>query len=236
VFVIHWNAPERCAETVTSLLDSRGVDIAVTVIDNGSARLPDLPGQVMVEQLPQNCGYAGAANRALRLSREAELVVIASHDVEVAPDCLMSLVRYARSRPRVGIVGPYMGADTVADRWIQGDLMLLRRTCVDEVGAFDELFGSYCEEVDYCHRALDRGWLLAIADGANASSTGRMHPRLAEVLMEANFIVLAAKEGCWGRAARNLVGLVRKRRWESIRIAVVRLSRLGGRQLRETLH
>lgn len=231
VYVIHWNAPERCSETVASLARSTGIDIQLTVIDNGSEHLPVLPDEVTVELLGRNLGYAGAANRALALAGNAPLLAIASHDVELEPTSLGRLMDFIEEHSDVGIAGPYFGRDTVPDRWLEGTLLLLRRECVADVGLFDTIFGSYCEEVDYCHRALAAGWRLAICREASASSAGRMHPDRARVLEEANFVVLVAKERQWMQVVRHLGGMARRGRWHGIILSAAKLARLAVRSL-----
>ena len=47
-------------------------------------------------------------------------------------------------------------SDTPVD-WISGCAMLLRRTAIDKIGALDERFYMYCEDVDLCQRAWDAG-------------------------------------------------------------------------------
>lgn len=42
--------------------------------------------------------------------------------------------------------------------WVSGAAMALRRSFVEEVGAFDEGYFMYVEDVDICHRAWDGGW------------------------------------------------------------------------------
>lgn len=42
-----------------------------------------------------------------------------------------------------------------------GACMLVRRSAWRDVGPFDERFFLYCEEVDWCMRAKERGWLVS---------------------------------------------------------------------------
>lgn len=47
-----------------------------------------------------------------------------------------------------------------------GTLMMLRRSCLEEVGLFDERFFSYCEEADLALRARHAGWRVGLIRGA----------------------------------------------------------------------
>lgn len=42
--------------------------------------------------------------------------------------------------------------------WVSGAAMLIRRSAFEQVGAFDETFGLYGEEIDFCTRLRDAGW------------------------------------------------------------------------------
>lgn len=41
---------------------------------------------------------------------------------------------------------------------IDGALMVIRRSCFDELGGFDETYSFYGEEADFCWRARKAGW------------------------------------------------------------------------------
>jgi GT2 family glycosyltransferase len=42
--------------------------------------------------------------------------------------------------------------------WLLGAVMLIRRKAFDDIGYFDERFFLYCEDIDYCYRAWEKGW------------------------------------------------------------------------------
>jgi GT2 family glycosyltransferase len=62
---------------------------------------------------------------------------------------------------------------------------------VEQVGAFDERFGSYVEDVEYCMRARDCGWRVGLVVDAHASEFGSASPR-AHALVAANRVLLRA--------------------------------------------
>ena len=42
--------------------------------------------------------------------------------------------------------------------WISGAALMIRRETLQQIGAFDESFYMYCEDVDLCYRAHEAGW------------------------------------------------------------------------------
>lgn len=51
--------------------------------------------------------------------------------------------------------------------WLVGSFLLVRRSCLDDVGGLDERFFLYEEDIDWCLRARKRGWRLRFWPGAH---------------------------------------------------------------------
>src|SRR5919106_1523536 len=230
-YLIHWNAPEWCASSARSLLDSERVNIELTVVDNGQEDGPPLedllPAGVTVLRSARNLGYSGGVNLAFQDWRRrfpwARLSVVGSHDLHVRYDTLRKLVDSAISDAEYGVLGPALlspfessggywtgsrggqfsldGVMGVVDRdWVSGTCMMIRRDCVDAVEGFDEAFGSYVEDVDFCLRARDAGWRVGVVSEAVAWGLGS-GSRVAGAAMISNRVLLVAKRGGLLRAA-----------------------------------
>jgi N-acetylglucosaminyl-diphospho-decaprenol L-rhamnosyltransferase len=191
----------------------------VTVINNGGP-LPEKLG-VRVVTMHHNAGYAGAANHALRLFMETgeAFCVIGAHDLHVHSTTLARLVSAAGAHRDFGVLGPELRehgtaiahtAGVTERDWVSGTCLLIRRSCLEDVGDFDERFGSYTEDVDFCERARSCGWRVGTVDGAVAYGLGSREPRRAERLMHANHALLDAKHHRWALVARRFAGLARR--------------------------
>ncbi len=42
--------------------------------------------------------------------------------------------------------------------WVSGAAMVIRNDCLGQIGNFDESFFMYCEDIDICQRARNKGW------------------------------------------------------------------------------
>jgi N-acetylglucosaminyl-diphospho-decaprenol L-rhamnosyltransferase len=176
-----------------------------------------LPDAEVVE-LGANTGFGPAANAGFRRWLESgagEWVALAPHDAVPEPGCLARLVAAASARPRAGlasaeygqpgvpVVHPYLGGvvepsteEPAPDGWEaaghpHGTLMLARRSCLEEIGLFDERYFAYCEEADLGVRAIRAGWEVGIVRGAvvhNPSMSSESG--VAEYLMFRNSLLL----------------------------------------------
>lgn len=203
--VLNWRAPDQAGEAAAALLASEGVDIGVTVVDNGSGdgsveRLASRLGPDRVVALKENGGYAAGMNAGLdrALEGEAEAVLLVTQDTVVAADAVSEMVAALLADPGLGVVGPVVyygdrsdevfsaGAMLEPDRassravrpgpgsspydvdTIDGCCMLLRRAMVERLGRLDPRYFMYYEETEYCRRARQAGWRIAVVPGARA--------------------------------------------------------------------
>lgn len=273
VYLIHWNAPEWCASAARSILGSEGLDVELTVIDNGSERPGRLeallPPQVRLLSTGRNLGYTGGANVALRdwLTEDpCEFCVIGSHDLHVLPATLSSLLAAAKCNEDIGILGPILigarksaggiwdgrearhksildaGPETIMPcDWIDGMCMLIRRECARDLRCFDERFGSYVEDVDFCLRAKDAGWIVAVSATAKARGLGSISGT-APALIPRNSLLLQAKRNrgqmvrTWSHIIeyflRTSLASVHPLRPRSQRLRSLALARAHGQSLR----
>jgi GT2 family glycosyltransferase len=112
VSVLGYNSPDNTIQTLRSLRRQSYPNYHLLLIDNASdegvlrrvARaFPDLE----IRRLPENSGYTGGNNFALRLAREGnyDCLLISTHDVEVGPRAVEYLVETAAAHVDVAAVG-----------------------------------------------------------------------------------------------------------------------------------
>ncbi|MGH9228130.1 MAG: glycosyltransferase family 2 protein [Acidimicrobiales bacterium] len=262
VYLVHHDAPDWVRSSVASILRS-DTPVAVTVVDNGPPQDLGLPAEVRVLATGRNTGYAGAANAAITdwLSGDAAYAVVGAHDLHVEPDTLRALVDAAESEPRAGVVAPTLSTNAVGQAvgtqgaldlraWVSGTCLLLRRSCIEAVGGFDELFGSYGEDDELCWRVRRAGWLVARVPGATGHGLGSGAGRRRRRLQYRNFVLLAYRTRGLRGALRIQAGHVHmtaialgRRDWPEVRdrvdgmaVGTVKVARaVRGRRRRRAL-
>lgn len=149
------------------------------------------PQQISLHRNPQNVGFVQSCNAGINLG-SAPYIVLINSDVIVTPGWLSRLIRCAESDPRIAAVNPFTnyasniniplapganfyGMDEVLVQNSPrsypdvvtgvGFCMLLRRSVIEELGLFDEVFGKgYCEDSDLCMRLTAHGYRTVVAD------------------------------------------------------------------------
>ncbi len=139
----------------------------------------------------KNQGFLKSCNAGIKQG-DADFVLLLNSDVVVVENWLNKLLQCANSDPSIASVNPLTnhasqisipiasGASFVSmDAYISkisrqqypdvvtgvGFCMLLRRSALDEVGLFDEVYGhGYCEESDLCMRLTTSGYRTVVAD------------------------------------------------------------------------
>jgi N-acetylglucosaminyl-diphospho-decaprenol L-rhamnosyltransferase len=135
VVLVHWNQPDRCADTIVAF-QSQDLPVSIVVVDNGSSpdafgRLREVveaaSGDVTLIPLGANTGFGPAANVGFRHFLEhgtSEWVALAPHDALPQPGSLRSIIDTAEAQDKVGlacadvgdgetpVVDPYFGGMT----------------------------------------------------------------------------------------------------------------------------
>jgi GT2 family glycosyltransferase len=165
-----------------------------------------------------NSGFGPAANAGFQWWLEHGLgdwVALAPHDALPERETLATLIEVAESRTRAGlvcadvgdgetpVVDPYFGGMTkpaaVEAGWEDADyphgtLLIARRSCLNDIGLFDEAFFAYCEEADLGLRAKEAGWEVGLVRGARVHNPSmRSGSPATDYLMHRNTLRLVQK-------------------------------------------
>ena len=71
--------------------------------------------------------------------------------------------------------------------WVQGSALLLRRAVYEAIGGLDEGYTMYSEELDFCRRAKDAGWLIAYHGRATITHHGGKSSEQVAALKQIHF-------------------------------------------------
>ena len=147
--------------------------------------------RVRVQTNSSNMGFLQSANRGMRNS-DSDYVLLLNSDTVVTPGWLTKLVDVAESDPTIGMVNPlsnefanlsirmqpgtsFVTMNEILERdhgsqdafdivTAVGYCLLIRRTALEEVGLFDEVFGrGYCEDTDLHMQFTTAGWRVVTA-------------------------------------------------------------------------
>ncbi len=123
IFIVHWNQPEACLETIESLR-AQDIPSKITVLDNGSSYAnfskleKNIPQQIHLIRSEKNLGWGPGFNYLLidHLAGDdpAEFFLICSHDTLFIKNCLFDLVSVISADPKIGIACPqYDGSASI---------------------------------------------------------------------------------------------------------------------------
>lgn len=123
VVVLAWECGDLLLRAVESALGSRGVEVDVVVVDNGSrdaatAHALAEAGRrgARVERLPRNTGFARGMNTGYDLVR-GDPVVLLNCDAVLHPDALAAAVQVLADHPDVGVVAPHVTKLAPVGEW-----------------------------------------------------------------------------------------------------------------------
>jgi glycosyltransferase involved in cell wall biosynthesis/GT2 family glycosyltransferase len=179
-----------------------------------------------------NAGFAAGANQGAALGT-GKLILFLNPDAAITVGDLQVLVGALTESPDLGIVAPRiryedgseqrvawpfpsarrawaeafglhrLGRRAKGSEFVIGTCFLVRRDVFEALGGFDTRYWLYGEEADFCRRALDAGWRIAVVDHAHAIHVGGASaPALSELVLEhferGGERFAREREGSWG--------------------------------------
>lgn len=113
VVVLSYDRPRLLEKALQSIAGQTYANREVLVVDNRSASsarvrevVAEFPGVRLISN-DSNLGFTGGMNQGVAAAR-GEYVYLTEDDIELAPDCLLELMRYLRGNPEVVLAGPVM--------------------------------------------------------------------------------------------------------------------------------
>jgi GT2 family glycosyltransferase len=108
--IIHWNNRSLLEKFLPSVVANSQDDARIYVADNAStddsvAWLQEHYPQIHIIALPQNYGYAGGYNEALK-HLEEEYFILLNNDVEVPPHWIKPLIQNLENNPKAAAAQP----------------------------------------------------------------------------------------------------------------------------------
>ncbi len=192
-----------------------------------------LPAAVKVRRLSENKGWGPALNVVLSewlATCQSEFCFISAHDAMPGEHCIRMLVESMNADPKIGIASPEYGTSEIpcfdslrylrskpVERRISGTveavdvphgtLMLLRKSCLQDIGLFDERYFAYGDEHELGLRAGLHHWKVALVWGAVVVNPGTWTASSTRSYLFARNSLLLVRTygGRWSAALRFLL-------------------------------
>ena len=193
--IIHWGDPASSLHVAAQVRPAFGE--VLIIANDGRSSPPALPEGVT--WIPSsNVGYAGACALGVRLRPEQDFYAFLNNDLEISAIACNRLLAVLSADPGLAVVGPRLlhadgrlqsgagswspvlcapsvrNAATGLQRcgWVTGAAFFCSGRAVREVG-FDHAYFLGQEDADFCDRATEAGWRVALASEVTAVHDGR---------------------------------------------------------------
>ena len=207
VIISMLNFNELTDKCVDSVIKNAGVDCNILVIDDGSKKPYDRTG-IHVMRFDEPHGNTHSINTGIMFfDNKYEYIMNLDNDVELAPNAIKELVDIMDAQPSIAIAGSmrirerdgkkiYCGQmlDTRGNcasanegdmanlcLWVSGCSVLMRSSIIQEIGMFDKRFDNYCQDAEWCLRAIMNDYSVAIVPRSVVYHVG-------EITMQTNLI------------------------------------------------
>lgn len=177
--LIHYEIEQLTYIALNNLL-GQSQEHDLFVVDCGSSKplVLDIAG-VTVLRLKESLGLSGSINWAMRglktlhFDWEYDYIWHYTNDVTSTPGVLKSLVRRLEAYPELAAIQPSMPSwhkhlnprregGWEAVRYLEWAAVLMNMAAWQDVGPLDEGFNFFSMDIDWCHRAKQKGWAVAV--------------------------------------------------------------------------
>jgi GT2 family glycosyltransferase len=156
VAIVHWGGRDDTMRCLQSVRESVVPAQPAIVLDNGTGVLAERDVRAVLADalylaLPQNVGFAAAANACIRraLAAGADHVLLLNNDAVLLPDCVGELLRVATSAPGIAAVGAkVLSFDDRSRLWVAYGRLTFRAALVELVGRGEPDGPAYGAVVD----------------------------------------------------------------------------------------
>lgn len=172
------------------IVDNASTDDTIARIESSTSNLAN-EIELKVIRNPLNTGFAHAVNQGLNVAR-GDILLVLNQNMQLMSDWVVPVLNILEQdrAGKIGIIGcklldqqgevSHLGGivleplgeanhyhslrDGENIAFVSGCTLIITRGCFADLGGFDErFFPAYYEDVDYCLRARQKGWRLAIA-------------------------------------------------------------------------
>lgn len=192
---------KTCLQSLFQDLKGLSITTEVLVIDNashdGTVEMvrEDYPSVMLIEN-QENVGLARALNQGIEIARGRYLLTMDS-DVEILEDCIGTMVNYLeenpavsgvvtdefnekgerkRTRTKVGVELKLIKPDfsrPFSLEFTGNTFSMIRKTVYEDVGLYDLLYKYSVEDLDWAHRAKNRGHRFVLLPDCHIIHYGR---------------------------------------------------------------
>lgn len=197
--VLNWHDIPNTTKCLESLLADPLINEIIVVDNesDGSleSALPEQWGAVHVIAVPENRGFAGGMNAALCRPEvhSADAVLVINNDAVLGVGALSAMMHALEADPNIGLVGPRLvnadgSTQAIGSRldkltglaranvregqrldYITWACVLIRPAVLKTIGALDERYFMYWEDVDFSRRAKRAGYKMCIVPTASVA-------------------------------------------------------------------
>ncbi|MBU0580819.1 MAG: glycosyltransferase family 2 protein [Candidatus Margulisbacteria bacterium] len=187
IIIVNYNKAQFLKQCLESIFDNiaQSLKFEVIVVDNNSQ---DSSRQILQERFPyvkiiensRNVGFAKANNQAM-FCAQGKYLLLLNNDTFVLAGTIEKMIQFLQENLTGGAVGPallnadgktiqaqgsgrgnkfWLAARPISVKFLTGAAFMIRREVYEEVGALDENFFFYNEDLDWCRRIIAKNWKI----------------------------------------------------------------------------